>query len=213
MRRVLKLPVVASAARRGLVGLPVWGLDHGKCPALGVRTLFSKRDGAPSALHGLSDECKALVISTSAVYATAKIDPAVVIDSFDGTMADFKTTCSRVQGNVELEALGARRAVMNVLDTICTAPHLFLDLRLGEVDGIVLQRLGRHLVHVKRAPPQDQSTPGSHRTVSIELSDVSQQTLSILTLLKAKEADYTLAVIHVCISMAGSIVVAALCLR
>ncbi len=66
------------AARRGLVGLPVWGLDHGKCPAMGVRTLFSKRDGAPSALHGLSGECKALVISTSAVYATAKIDPAVV---------------------------------------------------------------------------------------------------------------------------------------
>ncbi len=185
---------------------------------IGTRTvsMFKRhRDAALWALDGLSEEWKAIVITTSAVYprtASVKHEKALVEEHYDGTALDFTTACARLENNVELKALGTHHTVMDILNAIRhSQTDLFLDLGLKEVDGIVFQRLGRRVVHIKRELSPGEVSSG--RTLFLELNDVRQHTSTILTTLKAKGADYTVAIIFAGLSVATSVGFAAFYMR
>ena len=119
-----------------------------------------------SVLQGLDRECRSRVLLASAVFprSTNIQDEAVIQETYDGSVLGFSETVDHLRRDTELKALGAHIAVLEVLEVMQT---MFLDLNLDQVDFVVIQRLGRHVLRLNR-----EGSSGEGRCLVIELNDV-----------------------------------------
>jgi hypothetical protein len=113
----------------------------------------------------------------------------VVSSLFHGTFPSFITAAASVCSSTQLRATGAELLVKDILGVFCDG-ELFAELGLYDVDAIVVQRMGRHIVRIEN---MKEDRPHRGCTVFIEMNDVRARAKDLLTTLKANSAEYTTA--------------------
>ncbi len=140
-----------------------------------------KRDrNVIEAVRDMDQSVKAAILESSAVFFTSDsvaqgVQDAVITAEYDGTIAGFESAAWRIRRDPIMETLGTPGYV--ILGTLTTGT-VFLDLTLDYVDAVVLQRVGRHIVHINRTNRTNRrpTTPGVlatrvARTLVIDLAD------------------------------------------
>lgn len=95
-------------------------------------------------------------------------EQAIVQVEFDGSLESFQRACATVSRELELKVDGSHRLVQDILDTL-NDKKFFQDVGGQLVDGILLRRFQRQLVHMKR---QVSGVTGDQRIMLIELDEV-----------------------------------------
>jgi hypothetical protein len=154
--------------------------------------MWKKRDEVLDALHGMDAAVQAAVVQASAVFfRTDSVgeEVAIVTAEYDGTPAGFGAAVKTLERDPTLLALGTHLHVNDVLRNM-NSGSMFLDLALDSVDGIVLQRIGRHIVRINR---RGGTAASVGRTLFIELNDWRQRAADVVRSLKGTAADHTIA--------------------
>jgi hypothetical protein len=160
--------------------------------------MFAKKTEILGGLLNLDTEIRRRVIVASAVYPRTENlgDDAIVTDEYDGTPYDMTSAVERLSNGLHLKALGVQQSIISLLREMVEGTT-FLDLGLDTVDSIVIQRVGRHIVCLKRKTPAEgkPGEPASGRSLFIELNDVCKNTMSFFRDVRREAADHTLAFI------------------
>ena len=149
---------------------------------------------ALNGLQRLDAETRRQVVLDSSVFPRSESirDEAALVElDYDGTAQGFSNAIDRANKNMELKALGTHLAIKELLDTMRDGTT-FLDLGLDMADFIVIQRLGRHILRIKRN--SDNETK-SGRALFIELNDVRARAADIVKITKYQAVDQSLAII------------------
>jgi hypothetical protein len=114
-------------------------------------------------------------------------ETSAVLASYDGTYPSLLTAA--VTG-LQRRATGVQPVVTDILEVLCYG-ELFAELGLHDMDAIVVQRMGRHIVRIDNTK---EDRPASGCTVFIEVNDVRLRAKNLLTAtLKANATDNTIA--------------------
>jgi len=121
------------------------------------------------------------VFPRSATLTGAALGSATGV--YGSTLDSFVEAVVLLKTNMDLRALGTdtQNFICITLDALCN-PKVVDDLALLLVDGVVLQRTGVNVVHLRR-----EGAGGEGRTVLIEVNEVLQRVAQYKRLLAARD--------------------------
>jgi hypothetical protein len=130
-------------------------------------------DKVAHALRHMTAEARFAIVQASGVYCRTYLlsgEQALVSVDHDGTHPGFAACVQALRHGKALTNLGLPSLINSVL--LAMTPCIsFMDLVLDKVDGVVLTRLGRHMLRIGRKG----GAPDAGVMLVIELHDVRQR--------------------------------------
>ena len=148
--------------------------------------------GVLDILHSLDKTQKHAVLLGSAAYPRTKslftdgqIEPAGVECDFDATLTGFQSAIDKVRREgSELKGLGVYDITLDILENLA---ENFEDHLLSQVDFVIVQSVGTHLVRLRNTKKlPDASQPGLGRSFFLDYNDVRHRFVQFSQQIKAR---------------------------